>query len=298
MTKYYDKWRKGMKKGKGGKYYYPAKRGKKKAVRKAVARVQQKTELKDRVAHPSAYDLSTFTGSPTNGPADSHIMVPESFLSTMSQGDLNGQLHGNEYCPKYLNLKLKLNFEFLSPFGGEGESHPQSYNIMLTQGWVKISLKQSGALTQVHQNVSSGRDQPAFPTGADPHSLAVAICKRALYQANFNREFLSYEKRSYDDVKVIKRFRVFGDMRKKFVIPDQDTIASATTVAPDKHYSLNWRMVNKKQELAPIIGATTTYGNAETWIPFVMVTMEHDVSLTSETKLRIENANHFTYSDM
>ncbi len=303
MTKYYDKWRKGMKKGKNGKYYYPAKRNTRKGgAKQAVKRVQQKTELKDRVVRPSAHDLTgALAGSVANGPAGSYIMVPESFLNTMSQGDLNGQLHGNEYTPKYLNMKVKLNFEHLDPFGGAGPStftDPQTYYISLTQGWVKISLKASGALSETHANSSSGRNQPAFAVGADPHALAIAIAKRALFQANFEKDFLSYEKRSYDDVKIIKRFRVYGDQRKKFVIPDQATSATANQIAPDKHYSLNWKMINKKQELAPITGATQNYGNAQTWIPFVMVTLKGDVGFSTNTKLTIEQANHFTYSDM
>ena len=57
-------------------------------------------------------------------------------------------------------------------------------------------------------------------------------------------------------------------------------------------------MVNRKQELAPITGATQNYGNAQTWIPFVMVTLKGDVGLSTTTKLVIEQANHFTYSDM
>ena len=57
-------------------------------------------------------------------------------------------------------------------------------------------------------------------------------------------------------------------------------------------------MVNKKQELAPITGATTTFGNAESWIPFVMVTMHTDIALHTNSHLAIETANHFTYSDI
>lgn len=272
-------------------------------ARRAVKRVQQKTELKDRVVRPAAHDLTgALAGSVTNGPSGSYIMVPESFMNTMSQGDLNGQLHGNEYCPKFLNMKVKLNFEHLDPFGGPGPApftNPQTYYITLTQGWVKISLKDSGALAETHTNTSSGRKQPAFSAGADPHSLATSICKRALFQANFERDFLSYEKRSYDDVKIIRRFRVYGDQRKKFVIPDQGLDGAINnTIAPDKHYSLNWRMTNRKQELAPITGATQNYGNAQTWIPFCMVTLKGDVGFSTTTKLTIEQANHFTYSDM
>jgi hypothetical protein len=297
MVRFYDKRKKGMKKAKSGKFYYP-KKGGKPAAKKAVKRVQQKTELKDRVVSPASHDLTSFSGSQTNGPGGSYIMVPESLLNKMAQGDLNGQLHGNEYCPKYLNMKLKLNFEHLDPFGGEHGTDPQSYYITLTQGWIKINLKDSGALTQVHNNTASGRMQPAFIAGADPHSLATTIAKRALFNANFEREFLSYEKRAYDDVKVIKRFRVYGDMRKRFVTPQGGGGSTEHAIAPDKHYSLNWRMTNKKQELAPITGETQNYGNALTWIPFCMITLHADIALTASSKLVIQQANHFTYSDL
>ena len=106
-----------MKKAKNGKYYYPSKGRKTVAIKKAVKRVQQKTELKDRVVKPLHHDLSTFTGSLTNGPSDTFCMVPESFMNVMTQGDLNGQIHSNEYCPRYLNMKVKLNFEYLNPMG-------------------------------------------------------------------------------------------------------------------------------------------------------------------------------------
>ena len=76
------------------------------------------------------------------------------------------------------------------------------------------------------------------------------------------------------------------------------SVSTDKMIAPDKHYSLNWKMVNKKQELAPITGATTTYGNAQTWIPFCMIAMKHDIPLASGSHLLIEQANHFTYSDM
>lgn len=301
MVRFYDTRKKGMKKAKSGKFYYP-KKGRKAAVPRAVKKVQLKTELKDRVVRPAAYDLTgALAGSVANGPAGSYIMVPESMMDEMSQGDLNGQLHGNEYCPKFLNMKVKLNFEHLDPFGGSGPApftDPQTYYITLTQGWVKISLKDAGYLTATHANTSSGRKQPAFAAGAGPHTLATSIVKRATFQANFEKDFLSYEKRSYDDIKIIKRFRVYGDQRKKFVIPDQATSAVANQIAPDKHYSLNWRMTNRKQELAPITGATQNYGNAQTWIPFVMVTFKGDVGFSTNTKLTIEQANHFTYSDM
>lgn len=304
MTKYFKKWRKGAKKGKGGMYYMPRKAGGKGAARKAVRKVQAKTELKDRVATPSQVDLTSVVGSVTNGPTNSAIMVPEAYMTAITQGNLNGQFEGNEYTPKFLNLKLKMNFEHLNPYGLDGTT-VQSYFINVIQGWVKISLKDDGVLTEQHNNASSGRHQPAFANGADPHALALSVVKRALFQANFQPNFLSYERHDYGDVKVIKRFRVYGQQTKKFVTPMAPAVANpagatalVTSVAPDRHYSFNWKMVNKKQELAPITGATTTFGNAETWIPFVMTTMNTDIALHNLSYLTLENANHFTYSDI
>ena len=164
MTKYYDKWRKGMKKGKGGKYYYPAKRAR--PAKKAVKRVQQKTELKDRVNNIRTHDLTTVSGSITNGPEGSYIMVPESFLAPITQGNLNGQFEGNSICPRYLNLKVKLNFENLNPMGDSQGLTEQTYFIQAMQGWVKINLKDAGHLTATHANTSSGKNQPAFPPGS------------------------------------------------------------------------------------------------------------------------------------
>lgn len=285
-------------------YYNKNKKGKwtaQKATKKAVRAVQKKTELKDRVDLGNAHNITTFSGSPTVGPAGSLVIVPEAMMKFMTQGDLNGQLHGNEYCPKYLNCKVKLNFEHLDPFGGDSSPYtvPQTYYISIVQGWVKINLKQAGYLSEKHNNLSSGRAQPAFGNNQDPHDQAHKVAMRALYQANFERDFLTYEKRSYQDIKVLKRFRVYGDQRKKFVIPDQGLDGAINnTIAPDKHYTFNWRMANKKQELAPITNAVANYGNPETWIPFVMTTFKGDVPFASTTKLAVEWCSHFTYSDM
>lgn len=306
MTKYFDKWRKGAKKGKGGKYYMPAKRGRPKGgAKKAVKKVQQKTELKDRINIVRSANLTTTTGSIANGPEGSYVMCPESYLSAITQGNLNGQFEGNSYCPKYLNMKVKLNFDKLKPMGGEHGTTPQTYYIQCMQGWIKINLKDAGYLSAVHANASSGKNQPAFSAGADPHAFGLTVAKRALFQANLKKDFLSYERVDYGDVKVLKRFRVYGDQVKKFVTPVQvasQVPAVAThainSVAPDKHLSFNWTMQNKKQELAPITGATTTFGNAETWIPFVMITFTADELLHDGSMLVIEHRDHFTYSDI
>jgi hypothetical protein len=293
----------------GKRTYYKKNKGKwvpqKKAVKKAVRKVRQKTELKDRINIVRTHDLTTSVGSVANGPAGAHIMCPESFLTAMTQGNLNGQFEGNSYTPKYLNMKVKLNFENLNPMGDVSGETEQTYFIQCMQGWIKINLKDSGALSDTHANASSGKNQPAFAHAADPHALAISVAKRALFTANMKKDFLSYERVDYGDVKVIRRFRVYGDQRKKFVTPMQvATTAPATatkainSVAPDKHLSFNWKMQNKKQELAPITGATATYGNAETWIPFVMITFSADEALYGGSKLQIDWRDHFTYSDM
>lgn len=277
-----------------------------KAVNKAVAKVASKTEFKDRVSINNAADnITTNAASPALGPANSLVLVPKSFMNAMTQGPLNGQFDGNEYTPKYLNMKVKFNFEHLDPFGenplGPAPTHPhlpQSYYIQCIQGWVKMTLKEAGHLSQTHSNVASGKHQPAFNTGIDPHTLAHTLAKRALYQANFNPEFLTYERKEYGDVKVLRRFRVYGDMRKKFVTPMGNALSTDFNIAPDKHYSFNWKMMGKKQTMAPITNAVTTYGNAETWIPFCLITFDSDLTLTATTKLAIEHCDHFTYSDI
>lgn len=280
--------------------------GKTKAVAKAVRKVAAKTEFKDRVSINNAVNnITTNAGSPANGPANSLVLVPKSFMNAMTQGPLNGQFDGNEITPKYLNMKVKFNFEHLDPFGKNPGGNPpdfphlpQSYYIQCIQGWVKITLKEAGYLSQVHSNVSSGKHQPAFNTGIDPHTLAETVAKRALYQANFNPEFLTYERKDYGDVKVLRRFRVYGDMRKKFVTPMGNALSTDFNIAPDKHYSFNWKMMGKKQTMAPITNAVSTYGNAETWIPFTLITFDSDLELTATTKLAIEHADHYTYSDL
>lgn len=274
-------------------------------AKKAVRKVQAKTELKDRINNVVTHDLTTTSGSVTNGPAGSYIIVPESMFAPMSQGSLNGQFEGNAYCPRYLNCKVKLNFENLNPMGDVAGETEQTYFIQCVQGWIKINLKDSGALSATHANSSSGKNQPAFAQGANPHALAEAVAKRALFTSNLKKDFLSYERIDYGDVKILKRQRIYGDQRKKFVTPMQVATtnpAGATkainSVAPDKHLTFNWTMTSKKQELAPIDGAPTTFGNAETWIPFVMVTFSADEELYGGSKLQIDHRDHFTYSDL
>ncbi len=277
--------------------YAKRKRGKKTTVKRVVKRIRaQRVESKDRIANVRNFVLTSNAGSATLGPENSIVLVPESLFSAFSQGSLNGQIDGNSMTPKYLNLKMALNFDKLPAYSSAGVM--QQYNVRCYQLWVQRTLKDAGHLAATHLNTESNRTQPAFltgVTGSDLITMAQDEAKQVCFNARLQPDFLTYDKKSNDNLQIIKQWRVLGDTTKRF----QSAILanSDATVSPDKHYSFNWRMPQTKRELNPIKDVPTDMGVASMWIPAILITMETKNALGQGQGLNISTIDHFTYTD-
>ena len=164
----------------------PPKKANKKVPAKKVAKVAKKAvvkqrakrvEYKDRVSrlvttqamYQYGPNVTPIPEGPTNGPSNTVTLVPSTWIDPFTTGTQNGQIVGTEITPKYLNLKLKLNFDFLrrviftSPNGADPTI--QRYDITILQGWIKKTLRED-MVTEV-TNAESGWSLPAFASKAD-----------------------------------------------------------------------------------------------------------------------------------
>lgn len=263
---------------------------------KAVVKQNQfRTEYKDRVSAVRNQHLSTLTGSSTNGPADSLILVPQALTKLFGQGTLNGEVDGNNINPRFLNMKVNIDFTDL-PI--EISANLVNYNIQIKQGFVLQDLREY--LTGTHTNTSSGRVQPAFPTHTLVPGYWDSIAKKFLFNANMNPDFLSYEKKLDTQIRIIKSWRIKGDQTGS-ILSSSGTAGGGSfkNASPNKQYSFNWKMPKDKQLLSPALNASAVGGVAPSamWIPFVIITMETSETLGTGNQLNISDISHFTYTD-
>lgn len=271
---------------------YNARKKKEKAKKpKPVIKQNQfRTEYKDRVSAVGTHILATVTGSVTNGPTNSLILTPGALSKLFGQGTLNGEVDGNNINARYLNMKVKINFDLLKAVFG---TVPYQYNIQIYQGLILQDLREY--LTGTHTNTSSGRVQPSFPN----HTIVPAywddIAKKFLFNANMKPDYLSYEKRLDTQVRILKSWRVKGDQR--------EVIAGGTAVygaySPEKHYTFNWKMPKNKMLLSPALNNSAVAGVAPSgmYVPFVMITMNTNHALGTGEHLSVSEISHFTYTD-
>ena len=163
----------------------------KKAPKKVVKQNQFRVEYKDRISPVVNDTLAAWTasGSITDGPKNSLIMVPSALTKLFSTGTLNGEIDGNNFNPRFLNMKVKLSFDELL---NNHNSLPIKYNIQIYQGLVLQDLREY--LNTKHTNTSSGRDQPAFSDHTLVPGYWEAIAKKFIFNSNIKADFLTYEK--------------------------------------------------------------------------------------------------------
>lgn len=268
-------------------------------AKKAVKQVRQNTvEAKDRIGTIRNFALTSNTGSSLNGPKNSITFCPQSLFSPLTQGTANGQVNGGQITPKYLNMKVRLSFDKLPAFAKAGVA--QSYNIHIYQCEIQRTLKDAGYLRSTVVNSESNRTQPAFASDVvvgDILTFATDQSKQILFNARLQSDFLSYDKKTNDNLKIIKNWRVLGDTTARL----QSAILanSDATVSPEKQYSFNWRMPQVKRQLSPLSGEglTTEFAPASVWIPCICVTMETRANLEAGQELVIDVIDHFTYTD-
>lgn len=295
------------------------------AAKKAVAKQRQKkVELKDRVStiggsyqaadlYQNGMGVLPIVEGPTNGPNNVYTIVPETWADPFSTGTENGQIVGTEITPKYLNMKLKLNFDFLrrvvfmAPNGAD--PHIQRYDIMLTQGWIKTDLREY-MFTEVI-NPASGWGLPSFATKADWGTSIRDVINREMFNEGIRPEFLSYRQKAASNIKVLRRIKVKGHQDENFVTGseaiDNNPVEGAT---PEQNFTFNWDLSKmNKTKMAPIGSGTVADVNhvlGYSWLPFVSIAISRRVlestgstggANENRSFLNVKHVDHFTYSD-
>ena len=287
-------------------------KAKKLAPKRKVSRQNQhRVEYKDRISSIQEDSMLSNAGSVTAGPENSLILVPLAMTDTFTQGSSNGQVEGNNILPKFCNMKVRIDFSklpqnvLIDAGGTSGSQVTQRYDIYIRQVLIKQSIDEY--LTGTYSNATSGRDVPAFPNLADIPRHWTDTAKKYLFNARIQPDFLSYEKRMDNHIRILKSWRVLGDTTANFT--DRQGTAYAGTdqtknISPDKHYTFNWTMPKDKTLLSP----DSTGGDfalSKMWVPAVIITMERKhKALVDETlnavplqPLLVSSRSHFTYTD-
>lgn len=255
---------------------------------------QFRVEYKDRISPVVAHTLATNTGSITNGPENSLILVPGALTKLFTNGTLNGEIDGNNFNPRYLNMKCKVNFDNLPASTNTSPPLPIQYDIYVRHGYVLQDLREY--LTGSHTNASSGRVQPAFPTHTAVPGYWDAIAKKFLFNARVQPDFLSYEKKQDNQIRIVKTRRILGNQKEIIAVSNG---TSGQRVSPEKNLTFNWTMPKNKQSLSPALHAAAIDGIAPSamWVPFVMFSMETNHALGSGEHLNVSEISHLTYTD-
>jgi hypothetical protein len=168
---------------------------------------QHRVEYKDRISRITQSVLDRNDGSAVLGPKNSLILLPEAMTNVFNQGSSNGQVEGNNINPKFLNMKVKLNFSdlpqnvFINTQAGTTPA-TQRYDIYIKQVLIKQSIDEY--LTGAYANNQSGRSQPAFPVLADIPGHWDDTAKKYLFNARIQPDFLSYEKRMDNHIRAVR----------------------------------------------------------------------------------------------
>jgi hypothetical protein len=280
---------------------------------------QHRVEYKDRISQIITDDLTELVGNSVNGPDNSVILIPKAYTKAFTQGPANGQIEGNSICPRYLSMKVKLDFSRLPQYvkhSGEPSNGTlwdyQKYDLYIQQVWIKETLNEYR--TASFQNINSGRLQPAFTDEAQYNDAWNQVAKKFAFNSRIQSEFLSYEKKADNQVRVVRKWRVLGDQNAGFgsanltggLLADPGPDASVGRVSPDKHYTFKWEMPKDKQFLAPIVGAggDQQYGFYSMWVPAVIITLKRKYGSNenarpqiSDSPLLVSSISHFTYTD-
>ena len=235
MTKYYDKQRKGMKKGAGGKFYYPKRKAKTKPARKAQSSVRQpfvEQKHKDELLS----DQRMFQGTDT-----SYVYVPSNFTD-MEQGDQIDQMTGRWIYSKWLTTKMSMSFS-----GSDQYNYP--INLRVRHGWIKLNLNPT-------EEVSAG---VLLLSDSALHAHVKAVLEN-----NYDDSTLLPIKAR--DVITLSDKIVKNNPRVL------EGAASITTFRNDQHLSFKWSPQRKIQYQKCASGATAVpffQCNQKNYVPFV-----------------------------
>jgi len=249
MVKYYKTWRKGMKKAKSGKYYYP----KRNQVKSKPAMVRARAPIVETKKNTEALVVERLKDS-----SFSHFIPVSSFIR-MNQGRETDQFIGDSVFSKYISMKLN----FVFPSGANAIIKP--YRIQVIHGWMTspFALDPNGGSTFSSEHVSR----------AQLDQIVAARCGGEFNQAVDRMNFRDKTKKIY---------RVEG---KKWITVNRNAAINDTILSqgltghggpPNSFMQLNWKPMRKiNLTYSTDSNSTATpdpfhYCN-EAWVPFVCV---------------------------
>lgn len=303
----------------------------KKPLRAVAKQNQARTELKSRVVAPDySPDDGTYTyviptnGSISHGPTDSVTVVPRAYYDGLVHGSANGQLEGLFITPKFLTMKMELNFDQMFPTlatsGTITAQTPISYKVIVNHGWIKQDLRPAavsefsdGGARLLAAIESTSIDQGTL--------LAVGVARHQLFLSQIQPDYLTFRRKDPSNVVVIKKqiIRPKGNMLYQYQTSSQSGAAHEhAAVAPNAQIRLSWDMKDigkggkpgaQKMRVMPIVNAGSLVGftPGNNWIPYVNVSCEYDKrgAVTHAGALSAKNGQvginyttMFTYADV
>ncbi len=254
-------------------------RTKAKAKARAPVPARPSLEVKHLTLPEQTATLQVLAGSANNGPANSVLCMCQMYdrnSALMLPGVSSSEYVGSWITPQYgINHKLQLTFDDIVQSHADSQ---QGFNIFAWQLLVKVSGNKADVTTA---------------TFADWASSILALCKRELFEANFDADFLEYHQKS-KTVQVIKKWRVNTSQDKKYGIAPTST---AETSASPKNITVthNHPPLNKKQKITPAEDAGKAGLLNDTWIPLVMFTCDQMTANTGSVAIRF--GSRFYYTD-
>ncbi len=222
--------------------------------------------------------LQVLAGSANNGPDNSILIFPAMFdrnTPVFERGVDAEKFLGSWVTPAYpLNHKIELSFNDLVSSHADSA---QGFNIDMYVLKVKISGNKADLTTA------------SFATWAASVS---ALCKREIWEANFDSDFLVYSQKS-KTVQVVSKWRVSTSQNQKYSVPNTD---GTQITAPPKRYTVNHMtpQPGHKQRITMADNGNDGLLN-DCWLPLVMYTC---AELTANTgSVAIRHGSRFYFRD-
>jgi len=305
--------------------------GKKKSLPVVAKQNQARTELKSRVFAPEfSPDDGTYeyviptNGTISHGPTDSLTFVPQAYYNGLVHGSANGQIEGLFITPKFLTMKMELNFDQLFPTlatsGSVSAQVPISYKVIVNHGWIKQDLRPA-AVSEFSDG--GARLLPAIESSSINQGtlLALGVARHQLYLSQIQPDYLTFRRKDPSNVVVIKRqiIKPKGNMLYQYQTSSQSGAAHEhAAVSPNSQIRLTWDMKDigkagkpgaQKMRVMPIVNAGSLVGftPGNNWIPYVNVSCEYDkrTAVTHSGALSAKNGQvgvnyttMFTYADV
>lgn len=254
MVKFYSKKKKGMKKAKSGKYYYPKKTSKPKNKKAMVVSRAPIVETKKNQSGQSSFHLSTTTAG--------QFVALRSFLD-MSQGLQQDDMTGKSIFSKYVKMKLKFQFP------RDEYAIRKNFRIQLIHGWMTAPF--ALAPTPVGHPYAPARDS------VTPAELEQIVAARLGSDFNATGDDMAFRD---------KQKKIYKIEGKQWLKPDRNSAIGFTQQfgryaaetdhliggLPDIMRTLSWSPMRKvKYQHSTPQGSADFYYPNEAWIPFVCI---------------------------